>query len=353
MRGRPIVRAALLLPFSSPSPAVREEATSLLAAAELALFEQADRTFLLMPKDSGTSAEQAASAARAALEDGADIILGPLFSTSVAAVSPLTRASGVPMVAFSTDSDVAGTGVYLLSFVPEEEVNRIVGFAGRSGISHVVLLLPEGEYGDRVQKAAQTEANRLGMSVMGVERFARTPEGLVSPSQRAAALAARGPAGRTAVLIPERGNLLRAIAQPLSQAGASQPRVRYLGTGLWAEAETNADPRLIGGWYAAPDPETRDSFEQRFQATYDRQPTRLAGMGYDATALAARQTRGGRKEGVATDALEVTDGFMGVDGLFRFSQNGVAQRGLAIMEVAPRDAKQISPAPKDFLKPSP
>src|SRR5690348_348761 len=115
-------RVALLLPLSSPSADNRAVAQALEHAAELAIFDAKNPAILLMPRDDGGTPEKAIAAATKAINDGAEIIVGPLFATSVTAIAPLARTKRVPVIAFSSDRSVGGNGVYLLSFQPESEV---------------------------------------------------------------------------------------------------------------------------------------------------------------------------------------------------------------------------------------
>ncbi|MEE8438470.1 MAG: ABC transporter substrate-binding protein, partial [Micropepsaceae bacterium] len=126
------VRIALLLPFTNPSPETRALANALQRAAELALFDSGNSDIILMPRDDGGSPELAVQATRQAINDGAEIILGPLFAQLAVAVGPVARAQGVPVISFSSDRDVGGNGVFLLSFQPESEVARIISYAARS-----------------------------------------------------------------------------------------------------------------------------------------------------------------------------------------------------------------------------
>jgi branched-chain amino acid transport system substrate-binding protein len=350
MAGRPIVRVALLAPFASPNAALRDEAVTLQSAAELAMAERGDNSMLLLPKDSGDTPEEARAAVRLALEEGADFILGPLFASGVGAIAPYARANNAPMISFSTDTSEAGRGVYVLTFLPEDEAQRIVRFAAARGVKRLVILAPNGRYGDRIVDAAGDAARAANMTFLGASRYdtqGNSTTSALDAARRAAQLAAGGATRETGILIPERGGLLRTLAQTLTQAGASTSRVRYLGTGLWNDAETLADTRLAGGWYVTPDAAARSAFEQRFRTRYGRRPTRLAGMGYDATAMLAGMTRGGVTTSATPRAIESQDGFVGVDGLFRFNR-GIVQRGMAINEVAPRGGRTLEAAPTSF-----
>ena len=351
--GRKLVRVALLAPFSSDNPAIRNEAQTLQSAAELALFEHGDASMLLIPKDSGDTPESARDAAVDAMRSGADFILGPLFASGVTAIAPYARANDVPMFSFSTDTSEAGRDIYVLTFLPEDEARQIVRYAAEQGVKRLVVLAPEGRYGDRVAAAARETAASAGLEFMGDERYDPRSTSMTSALEVAKRVAGRVSGGnasrQTAVLIPERGAILRAIVQTLGQSGASSRQVRYLGTGLWNDPDILNDSRMIGAWFVTPDVAARSAFEQRFSQAYQRKPTRLAGMGYDATAMLARMTREGSKSGASARAIEAQDGFIGVDGLFRFRSH-VVERGMAVNEVVARGSKVVQVAPKTFQK---
>jgi branched-chain amino acid transport system substrate-binding protein len=345
LAGRQVVRIAILAPFSSPNAGVREEAQTLQASAELALFEHGDGSVILMPKDSGDTPEEASAAARLALQNGADFILGPMFASGAIAVAPYARANRVPMFSFSADTTEAGRGVYVLTFLPEDEANRVIAYAAGRGVRRLVLIVPQDRFGERYESAARAAAAQSGVTVAGVTRYdaQRSAASLANAARQASALAAGGDRYATGIFMPDRGSTVRVLAQTLSTTGASVSRVRYLGTGLWNDPATLQDSRLLGGWFVTPDLRTRTSYEDRFQDSFGRRPTRLAGMAYDATALLVRMARGGNKSPVTPSAIEADGGFFGVDGAFRF-RNGVIQRSLAVNEVGPAGIRVIEPS---------
>jgi branched-chain amino acid transport system substrate-binding protein len=53
-------------------------------------------------------------------------------------------------------------------------------------------------------------------------------------------------------------------------------------------------------------------------------------------------------EPFSQQAILNPSGFTGVDGLFRFTPNGLVQRGLAVLEVEPQGPIVVSPAPQSF-----
>ncbi len=151
-----------------------------------------------------------------------------------------------------------------------------------------------------------------------------------------------------ALLLPEGGSQLKDIVRALSTAGLDTKATRLLGSGLWDVPDIGNEPALDGGWFAASPPEARRDFEQRYRATYGSEPPRLASLGYDAAALAAVLARGERGPPFSREAILDPNGFSGVDGLFRFTPEGLVQRSLAVLEVEPQSNIVVSPAPQSF-----
>ncbi len=351
LAGQKLVRVALLAPFSSQSQAARNEAENINAATEMALQKFGDGQTVIFPVDSGDTTAEAEMGAKKAISQGADFILGPLFASGVVAAAPYARANNTTLFSFSTDTSEAGKNVYVFSFLPDDEINRIVSYAASKGIKNLELLLPDGPYGDRVRNAALNAAREYGIKIVGSEKY--NPKGDANSldlSARKAALSLRGVGNvkTTAILIPERGAVLRQLVKTLSLNGASTSRVQLLGTGLWKDNQTITDSHMFGGWFVSAESQARDEFAKELQAKYNgRTPTRLAGMGYDAMGLIARTAKNGEKSAISTRLLERNKGFVGIDGNFRFN-DGVIERAMPIMEITGDGTKMIDAAPKNY-----
>jgi len=341
MRGREIVRVGLLLPFTLRP----QDASALYNAAELALFDHGNQNTLIIPRDAGSTEASANAAAQALINDGADVIVGPVLREGVVGASTAARSNNVPVIGFSSDRTVAGNGTYLLSFQLEDEVQRIVSYASAQNIRSIALLAPSNEYGRRVESALRAEAALHNMTVTQVQLYARNDtEATTAATSMAASLRATP---TQAVLIAESGTALRAISTALVRGGVDQRQTRFIGTSVWA-GEAQREPTLAGGWYVSADPSARTAFESRYQATFGESPTRLASLGYDAVALAALLSRDGGPRGFTRSRIENGEGFAGSDGLFRFHSNGAIERGLAIIEVRQNDVAVIDAAPRSF-----
>ena len=335
-------RVALLLPLSSPSAETRALAEALERAAELAVFDSKRSDILLMPRDDGGTPEKAAAAAAKAISDGAEIIIGPLFAQSVTAVAPVARAGKVPVIGLSSDRSVGGNGVYLLSFQPETEVNRIVSYAARTGHNSFAALVPKNAYGDKVAASFRDSVSRAGARVAGVQSFEEKPEAVTVPAR------AVTQSGADAILVGEGGGMLQAIGPAL---GAAAKTTKLLGTGLWDDASVSREPTLVNGWFAAPMPAAFRGFSDKYRQAYNATPPRIATLTYDAVALVALLAGGRPYERFSAAALTDPKGFTGVDGIFRFRDDGSAERGLAVLQVTPNGFNVVDPAPRAFPQP--
>lgn len=342
--GRTPVRVGILLPFASTTPSVKALAVAMLKSAELALYDSANKEIILMTADEGTTAESSRSAAVRLLDQGAEIIVGPLFSASVRAISREARDRGVPVLAFSTDKSVAGDGIFLMSFLPENDVKRVVSYAIAQGHRKFAALSAKTPYGD-VTVDTFTAAVTDGQGrVIDVQRFSYSADAALKPAADVAK------DGADAVFIPLGGQILRAISPTLGSSGLDPKKVKLLGTSLWDEQANLAEPTLSGGWFAAPSRADDEAFVAKYKSTYGASPPALAALSYDAISLVALLSSGEPYRRFTRAALTDPNGFSGIDGIFRFNPDGTAERGLAVMAVTPEGFHEIDPAPKTFMK---
>ena len=247
-------KIALLLPLSAPGE-TQNIARALQQAAELALKDLGGGGLIV--KDTGGTPDMARVAAQAALDEGAGIILGPLLSTEVQAVSPVARARNVNVIAFSSVSSVASQGTFLMSFLPDEEVSNVVRYAAAKGYRNIALLYPASQYGTAIEQALGRSVLSEGSTIVAAQSYARQPTAVVQP---AASIAASVSSQGSALLLPEGGQMLRSVGQALTSNGVSPRTTKILGTGLWDDGLTRSTPIALGGWYAGVAPQLVQAF---------------------------------------------------------------------------------------------
>jgi ABC-type branched-subunit amino acid transport system substrate-binding protein len=333
------VKVGLILPLSASGNA-GVAALSMKNAAEMALAEFQNPNIQILIKDDVGSPSGAQAGAQQAVDEGAEIMLGPLFAASVPAVAQVARTRGISVIAFSTDSSIAGRGVYLLSFLPESDVSRIVEYSASIGKKSFAALLPENAYGNVVEAAFKTAVSRRGGRIAAFEKYG-------ADRSAPARTVAQALGSADALMIADDGDSVVATADALTAAGANLRNIQLLGTGLWDNPRVFSNPNLQGGLYAAPDPSGFRAFSGRYRTRYGNEPVRTATLAYDAVALVAALARQGGQR-FSQEVLTNPSGFAGIDGLFRFRPDGTNERGLAVMRVGSTGGVAVAGSPKSF-----
>jgi len=329
-------RVALLVPLSGPNAQVGQ---SLANATTMALLDTNAENLRITTYD--TAAGPSAAATRA-IADGNKLILGPLMGDEVAAVAQVARPSRVPIISFSNDAGVAAPGAFIMGSLPGQSIGRTVRYARAHGANRFAALIPEGEYGQRAEAAFKTAVADAGGAIVGIESYARTNTSVISAARR---LKARD--GFDAVLLADSGRIA-ALAAPALRGG--KPPVRLLGTELWSgDSTVVGSPALSGALFSAVSDSRYRQFAESYKTRFGAQPYRLATLGYDAVLLTLRVARDW-KPGAPFPMGRIGDhgGFLGLDGPFRFGENGVVQRAFEVNEVRPGGVTVVSPAPARF-----
>jgi len=325
---------AVIVPLTGPDGPI---GTSISNAARLALIDTREQTLRITVYNSAAPGGAAAAAERA-IAEGNRLILGPLLAEDVRAAAPIAQRSNVPVIAFSNDEGVAGDGVYILGFTPDQSISRVVQHAQSKGMKGFGALVPTGLYGQRAAQSLLTTVQKSGGRVASIQSYDRNPAAITAAAKRLN--------GQTmdAVLI---GDASRTAA---AASAALKVGPRRLGTELWGTDRTiGKNAALRGAWFAAPPDAQFDRLVGRYRAKYSKTPYRLASLGYDAVLLAVRSARNwpiGREFPART--LIDKDGFGGVDGNFRFGKDGIAERLLEVREVTPAGSTVVSPAATTF-----
>ena len=372
---------ALLLPLSGPHAPIGQ---SMLNAAQLALFSLADPHFRLIIEDTGGIPEQSEQAARRAIDAGARLILGPLLSQSTRSIAPIARTRGITVISFSTDRTVAGNGIFVMGFLPEVEIDRIIRYAYGLGSRRFAVLAPNNAYGAAVARLYQEgviqlggEVTRVGYYDHGQSDLSVVVRNFTQFDERAQDLGEQldllgileddttrrtrnqlvnrkktiAPPPFDAILLPDEGHGLLSVAPLLAYFDVSAHDIHLLGTGLWDDPVVAMESSLWGGVYPASDPSNRAQFEKRFIKTYGKPPKRLATLGFDAVALAVvlnRKAQQNKGEAFSFEAITQPSGFLGIDGIFRLKPSGLVERGIAVIELREEGSHVVDPAPSTF-----
>jgi hypothetical protein len=333
------VRVGMILPLTQNGGGPNPIGVSMRNAAQLAIDGFGAPYITLMIEDDHSSADAAAQAAQAELGAGAQLILGPVFANDVRSASAAAKSAGKPMIAFSTDVTVAAPGVYLLSFLIQGYVDRILQYAVSSGKKSFAIMAPQNDYGSVAADRFQDRAQSLNVQMVVTARYSAGQ--MAGAAQQVAAVQGQ----IDALFIPEQADAMPAVANALASANV---KTKFLGTGVWNDPRVLKLPQMQGAWFSAADDSGFDAFAQRYKAKFSGDPARLATLAYDAVTLAAALARSGGTDPFSQAALINISGFNGADGVFRFRDDGTNERGLAVMEIDDGASKVVSPAPRSF-----
>ncbi|MGI9523607.1 MAG: penicillin-binding protein activator [Hyphomicrobiaceae bacterium] len=349
--GRVGAKVAMLLPLTAQGHAA-VVANGLKQAGEMALFENNSPGFQLMIKDTKGTSEGATSATQQAVSEGAELIIGPMFSKSVVAVSKIARPAKIPVMAFSNDERVAGDGIYLISFLVRAEVRRIVSFAASQGHRQFAALIPENAFGTMIAETFRQAVTANDGIVAVVERYPAGTGGVLGPARKLIEdIKASEESGVPvdALFLPGGPDVLSSLGPILATSRLDFSKLKLIGTGGWDYPNLGRDRVFRGGWYPATTPSAWQAFSERFTRTYGTAPPRIASLAHNAVAIAARLAASNPKGRRYTSVnLLRSNGFSGADGAVRFTSKGLTERGLAVLEVQQFRPRIVSPAPQTF-----
>lgn len=349
--GRPLdparpVPVALLVPRSEDGAA--SIARDLEAAARLAVADLGDVAIDLRVYDTAGDAATAATAAQRAADEGAGIILGPLFGEAANAAAVQVADDGVNVLSFSNNSSIAGGNLFVLGQTFENTATRLVGYAARQGLTRTVIVHPDTVEGQSGRNAIQSAVEARGLSVAGTVPFPFSEDGAVEAADRAVETV-RGNDADSIFLTSTPAGALPLLAQLMPERGLDPSVTQYIGLARWdVPAQTLDLPGVQGGWFAMPDPGRTESFRARFAAAHDRRPHPLAGLAYDGIAAIGALVEQGNRDALTRGALTQSSGFEGTGGAFRLLPDGTNQRALAVATVRDGQVEILDPAPRSF-----
>lgn len=332
-------RVALLVPLTGGNGGVGQ---SIANATHLAVLDTRNDRIRITNYDTNLGA---AAAARRAIADGNKLILGPLLADDVRAVAPIARAAGVPLIAFSNDTSVAGDGSYVMGYAPAESIARVVSFARGKGLTSFAGLVPNGLYGERASTALLRAVEAAGGQVVTLQTYDRAPGSITAAITRMSKNSSY-----QAVLIADSGGTAAVAVPILRKNGGATAQI--LGTDLWnAESAITSAPALNGAWFASVSDNLYRQYAVKYRARFGVAPYRLSSLGYDAVLLTVRIMRDWAIGApFPTNRLDDRGGFAGIDGAFRFGRDGVAERALEVQEIRAGATTAVSPAPTGFAR---
>jgi ABC-type branched-subunit amino acid transport system substrate-binding protein len=342
------VAVALLVPRGSGQANDDLLAQNLENAARLAMRDLNGVQIDLRVYGTAGNAQTAANQAAQAVNDGAQIILGPLYAEAANAVGVAVAARNVNILAFSNNPTIAGGNVFILGPTFNSTANRLVGHATRQGRNRIVVVHAQDVAGQLGRNAIQRAIANNGATLAGTIDYPLSQQGVVATIPRIRAMIDQSGANAVFMTASTAAGL-PLLTQLLPEAGVNPVATQFIGLTRWdIPPQTLELPGVQGGWFALPDPSRTAAFQAQYQAAYGGAPHPLAGLAFDGIAAIGALVSSGNPNALSGVALTQSAGFQGASGVFRLNSDGTNERGLAVATVRDSQVVIISPAPRGF-----
>jgi ABC-type branched-subunit amino acid transport system substrate-binding protein len=342
------VPVALLVPGGSGQASDELLARSLQNAARMAISDLGGVQIDLRVYNTAGQAAQAQAMARQAIDEGARIILGPVFAQEANAAGVVAAARGVNVLAFSNNPDIAGGNVFILGPTFQNTAARLASHAARNGKRRIMIVHDQNAAGMIGRTAIEQGVARSGGSVVAVGSYEFSQNGVVQAAPQIAATA-RANGAEALFLTADTAGALPLISQMLADNGMGPGAIQFIGLTRWDIPQATLSlPGVQGAWFALPDPALYGQYQSRYQAAFGEAPHPISGLAYDGIAAIGALVKKGQSNALTGAALTQSAGFVGVNGVFRLRSDGQNERGLAVAQISNGQAIIIDPAPRSF-----
>lgn len=342
------VQVAMLVPAGTGSADLDWLARSLTNSAKMAAADARGATIDLRVYEAGSDPAQAVAQANKAADEGAKIILGPLFADSANAVGNAMAPKGINVLSFSNNTDIAGGNVFVLGNTFDNVADRLVKFGVGNGKRRILMVAEDDAAGQVGARAIERAVQKNGATLAGSVTHPLSKQGIdaIVPNVAQAAMSGNVDA---VFLTANQGAVLPYLTDKLADAGVTSAAVQMMGLTRWDQPSARLQLRgTQGGWFAIPDTAMKAQFEQRYRAAHGETPHELASLGYDGVAAIAALVRAGKRNALTTAGLTQNAGFAGIGGAFRLRRDGTNERALAVATIRNNQVVVLDPAPRSF-----
>ncbi|MDT1063843.1 penicillin-binding protein activator [Paracoccus sp. CPCC 101403] len=342
------VPVALLVPAGTGSADMDWLARSLKNSATMAARDAQGATIDLRVYEAGSDPAVAVAKANQAADEGAKIILGPLFADSANAVGVAMAPRGINVLSFSNNADIAGGNLFVLGNTFGNVADRLVRYSVRNGKRRILVVAEDDVAGQVGSQAIQKAIQRNRATLAGLATHPVSQQGIdgVIPNVSQAALSGNVDA---VFLTANHGAVLPYLTDKLADAGVTSATVQMMGLTRWDQPASRMGLRGVqGGWFALPDTRMKGQFDQRYRAAFGEAPHELGSLGYDGVAAIAALVRAGKRNALTTAGLTQNSGFQGITGAFRLRRDGTNERALSVATIRNGQVQILDPAPQSF-----
>ncbi len=355
-----IFSIGLLLPLSGEFYQIGK---SLLDSAQLALEKTNNKNLEFYIVDTGEE-NQLFENLSYLISNDVDLIIGPVFSNNVLKVKNYLDGQNVPIITFSNNSEVSDRNVYVFGLTIEDELTSIYEYSIDRGINKFAVIVPDNKYGNKVKNEINKfhyennksssqfifyptkdpdyykiarEVSNYDERKLNLDNRVKLLEKLQSESSLKELKLLRnkdtlGEVDFEAVIIIARSfSELTNFISILPYYDVDPKKVKFIGNSIWGKELILKEPSMKNSYFSSLDLNARKKFKEEYKKIFKNNPHSLAALAYDLVGLISSLNMEYKK--ITNEILHSDLGYIGINGWFRFDENGKVKRRPLIFHI--------------------
>lgn len=348
------IKIALLLPIGSKDNNLSKLGKSLRDAAFLAKEDLANNLLEIRTYDTYGNTRKGILAYNVALEEKNEIIIGPYLSTVTKEISNQIPFNSVNILSLSDDPTIVGRKIFILGDTVVNRANNLIQYAINNKKYRFAII---GPVKDDNNKILSLISNKILMN-RGTITFSSYYSNDVSAiSDLAQDIKNRIIQTNTDVIIftGEPDKRMSHLAAELADITVNKKDkgIQIMGLTHWENsASILSEPALQKAWFTMPDQRFRSFYENKFIKKFGYIPHPKSNLAYDAVAsLGVIHKNFNNNKNDYFDkfnGLFNRNGFIGIDGIFRFNNDRIAEKELSIIQLISGKPNMLKQAKSQF-----
>ena len=347
-------KIGLLLPIGSKDRDLSYLGKSLRDAALLAKEDLGNNLFEIKTYDTLGKTEEGLNSYNLALEEKNEIIIGPFLPFITKAITKNFPFKNLEMISLSNDPTINRTNIFILGDTITNRANNLIQFAINNNKYRFALISPTKDYNNAIEKIL---VDKILMN-NGIFTFSTYySEDISAISDTAQAIKQKLKKTNTDVIIftgnPDKR--MSYLAAELADITKSKKElgIQIIGLSNWNNSTSIiSEPSLQNSWFSMPDHRFRKFYENKFIKRFGYRPHSKSNLTYDAIAalgvlekdLDVRNNNYTNK----FNGLFNSSGFIGIDGIFRFNYDRIAEKELSVIQITNGQSKILKQARNSF-----
>ena len=346
------IKVGVMLPLSGEH---REIGNLILNALEMAIFQTEENKLALHIKDTEAKPDKAKKVLSELIDEGIEVVIGPLFSKSLAAIQNEVSSNDINIFALTNNINLRNNDIWIFGVDPQAQTEKALRYALETGSKNIAALLPQNAYGLLLFDTITSFTKENSMKIEKIEFYNFSVESQRKTAQNISygfeeykiyldkikELENEEEENSNGVLFMEKpfdsvfiaaaGQNLRVLSSQLQYNNVDPKIVQYLGISSWEDSSILSEPALEGGVFVTTSEMYQKKIKLIYQKSFNKEMPKIAMIAYDIVALLGSLNNLGSNFNIYDLVNE--EGYIGLRGLFRLKKNGVVERAFQLKKI--------------------